>query len=152
MSVITFCQPNETCCVIEEQQSQDGVAIMTYAEIQRTNTSNTILFTGTFEECDNWRSQFTPNNPYLNDVSKAGQELIASANREHIPNWKYFNDKSPKENHKLFSEFCNENNIALEDFVCYIFEEKGIATQDVLTANAIEQDLYSAAIEEDFHK
>lgn len=75
----------ETYCVIEEQQSMDGVAIMTYAEIKRTNTGNPILFTGTFEECDQWSSQFTPDNPYLNEVSQAAQELIASANREHAP-------------------------------------------------------------------
>lgn len=142
----------ETYCVIEEQQSQDGVGIMSYEDYKSSNQQRTILFTGTFEECDQWGNQFTPDNPYLNEVSQAAQELIASANREHVPNWKYFNDKSPKENHKLFSEFCNENNIALEDLVCYIFEEKGVATQDVLTANAIEQDLYSAAMEEDFHK
>lgn len=138
----------ETYCVIEEQQSMDGVSIMSYAEIKRANIGNPILFTGTFEECNQWSSQYTWDNPYYNPAD----DEVASANREHVPNWKYFNDKSPKENHKLFSEFCNENDIALEDLVCYIFEEKGVATQDVLTANAIEQDLYSAAMEEDFQK
>jgi len=64
MNAIQFCEPNETCCVIEEPQSMDGVAIMTYAEIKRTNTQNPILFTGTYEECDQWRSQFTWDNPY----------------------------------------------------------------------------------------
>lgn len=137
-----------TCCVIEEQQSMDGVAIIAYSEYKRSGIQNLILFTGTFDECDQWRSQYTWDNPYYSNI----QDEVSIANREHVPNWKYYNDKSPKENHKLFSEFCNENNIALEDLVCYIFEEKGIATQDVLTANAIEQDLYSAAMEEDFHK
>jgi len=72
-----------TYCVIEEQQSMDGVAIMSYEEIKRTNTQNPILFTGTFEECEQWRSKFTPDNPYLSENSLAAQELIASANREH---------------------------------------------------------------------
>lgn len=83
MDILTFCQPTEKCCVIEEQQSLDGVAIMTSTEIQRTSTQNPILFTGTYEECDQYRNQFTPDNPYLNEVSIAGRELIASANREH---------------------------------------------------------------------
>ena len=81
-------------------------------------------------------------------ASIAANELIDSANREHVPNWKYYTGKTPGENHKLFSEFCNENQIALEDLVCYIFEEKGVATQCILTANAIEQELYVLALEE----
>lgn len=53
-----------TCCVIEEQQSQDGVAIIAYSEYKRSGIQNPILFTGTFEECDKWRSKYTPDNPY----------------------------------------------------------------------------------------
>lgn len=73
----------ETYCVIEEQQSMDGVSIMSYADIKRTNTGNPILFTGTLEECKQWSSQYTWDNPYHSEVSKAANELIASANREH---------------------------------------------------------------------
>ena len=111
MNAIQFCEPNETCCVIEEPQSMDGVAIMTYAEIKRTNTQNPILFTGTYEECDQWRSQFTWDNPYLGITDE-----VSIANREHIPNWQYDNSKTVHENHKNFSEFCNKNEIALEGY------------------------------------
>lgn len=61
---------NETCCVIEEQQSIDGVAIMTYKEIKRTGIQNPVLFTGTFEECSQWSSQYTWDNPYCSEVSQ----------------------------------------------------------------------------------
>ena len=57
----------ETCCVIEEQQSMDGVAIMTYKEIKRSGIQNPILFTGTFEECNKWRSPYTWDNPYCSE-------------------------------------------------------------------------------------
>lgn len=58
---------NETCCVIEEQQSMDGVAIMTYKEIKRSGIQNPILFTGTFEECKAYSSQYTWDNPYYSE-------------------------------------------------------------------------------------
>ena len=60
----------ETYCVIEEQQSQDGVGIMSYEDYKSSNQQRTILFTGTFEECDQWGNQFTPDNPYLNEVKQ----------------------------------------------------------------------------------
>lgn len=58
-----------TCCVIEEPQSQDGVAIIAYSEYKRANIQNPILFTGTFDECDQYREKYTPDNPYYRDIS-----------------------------------------------------------------------------------
>lgn len=133
-----------TCCVIEEQQSQDGVAIIAYSEYKRANIQNPILFTGTFDECDQYRKKYTWDNPYYSNIS----DEVSIANREHVPVWQYDTTTTVQENHKDFSEFCNSNEIALEDLVCYIFEEKGVATQAVLTANAIEQELYSLCLEE----
>lgn len=58
-----------TCCVIEEQQSQDGVAIIAYSEYKRSGIQNLILFTGTFDKCDQYREKYTPDNPYYRDIS-----------------------------------------------------------------------------------
>ena len=114
---------------------------MAYSEYKRSNSQNCILFTGTFEECDKWRSKYTLDNPYYVN------EEIASANLEHILNWKYNNSKSEGENYKDFSDFCNENGLSLEDEVRYIYEEKGVATHGIYTVNALEQELYHAALE-----
>lgn len=43
---------NQQCSVIEEQQSETGLAIMTNQEIERTESNNFVLFTGTFEQCE----------------------------------------------------------------------------------------------------
>ena len=42
---------SQECSVIEEQQSETGLAIMTTQEIKRTNTTNRILFTGSYQQC-----------------------------------------------------------------------------------------------------
>ena len=42
---------NQQCAVIEEQQSETGLAIMTTDEINRTGCNNTVLFTGTYDQC-----------------------------------------------------------------------------------------------------
>ena len=133
-----------TCCVIEEAQSEDGVAIMAYSAYKQANIQNIILFTGTFDECDQWKSQYTWDNPYYSNIS----DEVSIANREHVPVWQYDTTTTVQENHKNFSEFCNSNGICLEDLVCYIYKEKGVATQDVMTANAIEQSLYAQCLQE----
>lgn len=120
----------------------DGVSKMEYSEYKRSNCQRTILFIGTEEKCEQYRSKYTIHEPYYVN------EEIASANREHMLNWKYHNDKTPAENHKLFSEFCNENNLSLEDEIRYIFEEKEVATHGIFTVNALEQDLYHTCLEE----
>ena len=43
---------NQECNVIVEPQSESNVAIMTTNEIKRTETNNPVLFTGTFEQCE----------------------------------------------------------------------------------------------------
>jgi len=42
---------NQQCSVIEEQQSETGLAIMTNQEIERTNCTNKVLFTGSYDQC-----------------------------------------------------------------------------------------------------
>lgn len=133
-----------TFVVIEEQQSMDGVSILSYEDYKSSNCQRTILFTGTVEECDQYRSQYTWDNPYYSNIS----DEVSIANREHVPVWQYDITTTVQENHKNFSEFCNSNGICLEDLVCYIYEENGVATQDVTTANEIEQLLYSKCLEE----
>lgn len=133
---------NNTHCVIEEQQSLDGVAIMSYEDYKSSNCQRTILFTGTFESCDVYRSQYTVDNPfYIN-------EEIESANREHAPTFTWDNTRTASENHFDFSEFCKGENLSLEDTILYIYEEKGVATSIYLTVNALEQELYSLSLEE----
>ena len=43
---------SQECNVIVEPQSESNMAIMTTNEIKRTETNNHVLFTGTFEQCE----------------------------------------------------------------------------------------------------
>lgn len=50
----------DTCCVITEYQSVNEMTIMAKSEIERTDTRNPILFTGTFDQCNEY--VFTKEN------------------------------------------------------------------------------------------